>query len=88
MTPLELSICLHYHSSFVDAPFVTSHAPVVDEVFSKLVMHGLLIKERATTTHGHIQFQPTPKLHAFVAMLEATPLPVNAWLDPRTKVCV
>lgn len=31
------------------------------------------------------RFVPTQKLHAFVAMLCATPFPQQVWADPRTN---
>lgn len=84
MTPLELSICLHYHSSCEDMPWVLGDAPCRDGTVGGLIHSGLLKLEPRKTPLGVMQFQPTARLHAFVAMLTETPLPKQAWVDPRT----
>lgn len=86
MSPLKLSLCLHYHSSVEDDPWVDSGAPIADSTMQELIQDGLLtdLLDERCSTRPNQRFRPTPKLHAFVAMLEATPLPENRWLDPRT----
>lgn len=85
MTPLELSICLHYHSMGEDMRWCVDEngAPIRGETMDKLMADGLLVMQARQTPIALMQYQPTPKLHAFVAMLCATPLPVHTWADPR-----
>lgn len=86
MSPLKLGLCLHYHSSPVDSPLLDLSAPIRDETMDDLVRDGLLCDAGA----GFVpylkksRYSPTEKLHAFVAMLESTPLPIRRFLDPRT----
>ncbi|MDZ4345942.1 MAG: hypothetical protein U1E51_26310 [Candidatus Binatia bacterium] len=86
MSPLEIEICLHYHSSVNDMPWVVSSgAPIVDGEMALMVENGLL------TSHPDDEkqkFHPTDKLHVFVAMLEETPLPVARLIDPRNGAAV
>lgn len=84
MTPLQLSICLHYHTSVTDAPWINSGAALVSGVMSGLVTDNLLIANVVGDSNSP-KFQPTEKLHAFVRLLCATPLPEMHWVDPRTK---
>lgn len=86
MSPLKIGICLHYHGSSVDDPWVDSNAPIVESVMRELVEAGLLIDRLVpgASDRPRQRFTPTPKLHAYVAMLEATPLPEQKWIDPRT----
>lgn len=81
MTPLELSVCLHYYSSLEDMDWViSSGAPIVDETMRGLTRIGLL-----TGPYNEGQrFRKTAKLSGFVAMLMQTPMPLEGWIDPRT----
>lgn len=87
MTPLELEIILHYHSSPTDLPWCVDDdpAPCRDDTMNGLVGAGLLVRERPQNAPGrdNRQFYPTDKLHAFVEMLCSTPLPQQEWVDPR-----
>lgn len=88
MSPAKLSLCLHYHSSVVDDPWIDSGARIVDDTMLELINDGLLTDEGpgALRASGHQQrFRATQKLHAFVAMLEVTPFPNVGWYDPRNK---
>ncbi len=88
MSPLELGICLHYHSRVGDDPWIGSGSPIVDQTMAGLVSDGLLTKVLNGGLNGLCHFQPTDKLHMFVAMLKATPLPQQRWVDPRTSKVV
>lgn len=82
MSPLELEICLWYHSRTTDMPWIGSGAPIVDEEMDKLISMELL--ERGHYKDTKMNYRPTPKLHAFVELLCATPLPIQKWIDPRS----
>ncbi len=88
MSPLELSICLHYHSSCEDMPWCVEMgdpAPIRNSIMLGLCASGLLSTVPLPDREPGRKYWPTKKLHAFVAMLEDTPLPVEKWLDPRTE---
>lgn len=90
MTPLKLGICLHYHSRTDDAEWIDSGSPIVEDTMEDLTNDGLLVDRYSglspeSAARPNQRFGPTPKLHAFVAMLEATPLPDQRWVDPRTS---
>lgn len=94
MTPLELSICLHYHSSCEDMPWVLGNAPIRDEVIGRLTLSGMLVHVSDLEPDGFEVARPnkryyaTKKLHSFVEMLCNTPLPVQQWVDPRDNSVV
>lgn len=84
--PVDLSVILHYHSSAVDHRLVFSGAPVASSVFNELCDDGLLTRNlNVGGTDGKTHYEPTARLHAFVEMLCVTPLPVMAYVDPRTN---
>ncbi len=85
MTPLEISIVLHYHTTVTDMPWVLSDAPVRDQVVNGLIENGLI--ERAGPGDKTI-YVPTEKCRQFALMLCRTPLPQVAWIDPRTGIVI
>lgn len=82
MTPYELGIALHYHTSGVDYPWLG--APIAHQTKEWFVDNELLFHSPATGS----TYYPTEKLHAFCRMLCAVPLPVQCWTDPRTGAVV
>lgn len=86
MTPLELSICLHYHGHCEDMPWVKESAPIKPDTMSRLVSHGLLTLNDPAIVKTGMLYGPTDKLHAFVEMLCATPLPEHRFVDPRNPI--
>jgi hypothetical protein len=85
MSPLEIEICLHYHSRVDDHPWLSSGAPIVPQVFGGMMENGLLVKCSANPNRC---YEPTGKLHAYAHMLCDTPLPERAWVDKRTNSVV
>jgi hypothetical protein len=83
MSPLQLSICLHYHTSPGDAPWIKDHPhlPLQSSIVTQFVDDGLL----EVVHEGERMYNPTAKLHAFVKLLSQTPLPEQAFVDPRTE---
>lgn len=88
MTPLELGICLHYHSRVDDVPWIDSGAPIVDGVMKQLVADELLTQNEPSLETDCRRFLPTNKLHAFVDMLCQTPLPIECFCDPRDNTLI
>lgn len=86
MTPLQIGICLHYHSMVDDDPWLESGAAIVAETFRAFVQNGLL--EETMGPKAKRRFDPTPRLHAYISLLCGTPLPEMAWMDPRTKEAI
>lgn len=67
-------------------PWVLGNAPIRDEIVEGMISHELLTDEGegAKRPSGYVQrFRATDRLHAFVKLLEETPLPVQLWIDPR-----
>lgn len=85
MSPLEISICLHYHSTPGDDPWLALNAPIKDNVMGKLVIAGLLERLVNGGINELPHFRATAKLHAYVNMLCLSPLPQQAWIDPRDE---
>lgn len=77
MTPLKLEIALHYHCHSNDYRDGNFDAPAVREALAEFDAEGLL--KPGTPT----RYKPTARLHAFVELLCLTPLPVQAWIDPK-----
>ena len=67
--------------------WVFSGAPIVGSTTMGLVESGLIRKGEANEPR---EFYPTEKLHLFVEMLCATPLPEQRthWFDPRTNTVI
>ena len=80
MSPLKINLCLHYAISLGDDPWLGSGAPIVESTMRDLHDAGLLMR----TGQDSPRYRATPLLLAYVAMLEATPLPASAFVDPRT----
>ena len=74
MTPFEIKIVLHHHSSYDE--FSRADAPAYPNAVMELIKAGVLTQttERVTTT---------PLGAALVQMWCDTPLPVKKWVDPR-----
>lgn len=74
-TPYQIEIILHHHTS--TGRFPRSDAPIYSGEISHLCDLGVLFYEDGiarTTTMGK----------ALVEMWTSTPLPKQAWIDPRT----
>jgi len=92
VTPLDLEICLWYHSRCEDMPWVLGDAPIRDEVVGRLMRLGLLRlstpeekKEDRHRGNPVMKYKYTAKLNAFVSMLCDTDMPKLVWMDPRTQ---
>ncbi len=84
MTPLELQICLHYHTHVEEMQWIFSGAPITEQTMDDLVHLDLLKRNpKYKQGKGAVQFLPTEKLHAYVEILCETPLPIQKWIDPR-----
>jgi hypothetical protein len=70
---------LHYHTT--SAPFL-NNSPTAKEYRQELLERGLVQRDQGT---DDIAYCLTSKGRAFVAMLCATPDPVEAWINPLTK---
>lgn len=88
MTPLRLSIALHYHyatTDFLDGDFT---APAVGEAMSEFLRQGLL-KEAPSPQQGQTampaEWVATERLTVFVKALTEIPLPVQAWVMPALE---
>jgi hypothetical protein len=81
-SPAELAVIIWYHSHVDDCGKCNDDVSFPGITFSNLVEAGLLID-----TINHKQqdtrqrFKPTDKLHAYVEILCATPLPVQKWVE-------
>lgn len=83
MTPLIISICLHYHCRVEDYP---GNFPIFDETMSSLIEAGLIERAKGEMRSKHnMRFQATKKLHAYVDTLCETPLPRLAWINTVTN---
>lgn len=81
MSPYELEIVLWYHTRSGDWKDGDFSAPVCHSTLKEFLALGLLEKGTASTS----QYVGTDKLNAFVQSLQNTPLPTQAWVDPRDK---
>lgn len=86
MTPLHLEILLHaYAMAF---PY-TIKTETRREFIASLMHEGLLEPAQLDTLNqigvGSILLTITERGKAYVGMLLATPLPVGAFVDPRTE---
>src|ERR1700758_4389179 len=84
MTPLEISIALHYHTrsdQFREGDF---SGTAVQEALAMFVAAGLL-EEKGWSMRGTFRqpnYQATGGLKVYVEALCAVPLPVNVWQMP------
>jgi hypothetical protein len=81
MTPLGLSICLHYHVSSDDFRDGDLSAPAVVDEINQLLVGGMLGKHAISPPFAN-KYYPTPRLRSFIGMLCDTPLPVQVWCHP------
>lgn len=75
-TPYQIEIILHHHASFGEFP--RRNAPAYGETLDVLVEVGVLHRNAdgfLTTTECGA---------ALVEMWKSTPMPQQAWIDPRT----
>lgn len=85
MTPLVISIGLHYHCRAGDYGKGTGdenwHAPAVREALAYFVQEGLL----AASPQGcEAEYYATPALRVWVDALCAVPFPVQKWVIPKS----
>lgn len=79
MTPLEISILLHYHVSPVDYRNGDFSAPAVRNAIDEFRRDGFLAE--AVETYYHI----TDKGRFYVEALCSVPLPVATWVIPSKE---
>lgn len=77
MTPLEISLVLHYHCT--PGPHPQAHAPAVREAIERFMREDILEYD---PEHARA-YKVAERGRALVEMLCATPLPVVRWCDPR-----
>ena len=80
MTPLEISMLLHYHVSARDFPELSS--PAQQEAMDYFIKAGFLKKSSMHTDPptGYMQYSPTEKLHVYCEALCQVPEPKQVWV--------
>ena len=73
MTPNDIEVLLHYHTS--QTPHPREDAPAVKEATKRFVCMGLI--ELVDGKH----YITTDRGDAFIKVLCGTPLPTQAWID-------
>ncbi|NTE87254.1 hypothetical protein [Agrobacterium rubi] len=74
-TPYQIEIILHHHTSV--GRFPRFDAPIYGETINALHDLEVLCYENGVS-------RTTPRGKALVEMWTSTPLPKQAWIDPRT----
>lgn len=84
MTPLEMSILIHYHCSRSDFRDGDFSAPAVRLAIDGFKDSGFI---RLTDKNDHPgpAYVATEKCTAYVTALEAVPEPVQRWVIPTTQ---
>lgn len=85
MTPLEIRIALHYHSSPEEWDAVYNGGEMTDRIIASLVEAGLLERRKLVTIYPErdkFQHVATDGLRVYVEALEAVPLPTRRWVMP------
>jgi hypothetical protein len=75
MTPVALSVILHYHYQTCPHPEYGSKS--VNSTIKAFVADGILM------IIGEDEFRTTERGSVFVEMLCDTPFPIESWKDPR-----
>lgn len=83
-SPLTIEMMLHAYCSA--APWPRKDAPACVEVHSWLRVYEL-IEDEATTSDWKWDgmMKATEKGRAWVHLICSTPVPIQTWVDPRTK---
>lgn len=83
MTPLQISILIHYYgcaSDFRDGDF---DAPAVREAINMFKDEMGLLEERTEREIGSAFYGLTERGHVYVEALKKVPLPVQKWTLPE-----
>lgn len=80
LTPLHLSLLVHYHA--LNEPVPNENAPAVVEYTRQLVAENIIDH----SLHSASGYRTTPKGVAWLKLLLSTPFPVQTveWIDPRS----
>lgn len=87
MTPLEISILLHYRCTVTDFRDGDFSAPAVREAIDRLHKVDdllMLTPQGMRATHG--AYVITERGRAFVEALERMPLPIQVWVMPTNPM--
>lgn len=77
LTPRKIQLLLNTYA--FESPFIQLLAPSWLSAAEELVSEGLMIK----WDYLEYKYKLTEKGLKFVEMLLSTPIPIQAWLDPR-----
>ncbi len=80
VTPLHITLMIHYHA--ISAPVKNASAPAVIKYTKDLIEHGLIVP----CTLSDSKFKSTSKGAFWIKMLQATPLPMMVFVDPRDQM--
>jgi DNA-binding PadR family transcriptional regulator len=80
MSPSDLEVLIHCHA--VAGVHPRFHAPAVRECIERFRSEGI-IEEYSGERRG--EFYTTDKGAAWLEIILRTPMPIEAWIDPRTK---
>ena len=86
MTPLELSILIHYRGSAADFRFGDFSAPAVRQAIDWFKGSAEMLEPTNKDEHPDATYRLTAKGQFFVDQLCAMPLPVSVWVMPNAKV--
>lgn len=84
MTPLEMSILIHYRCSYSDFRGGDFSAPAVRQAIDQFNDSGFIRVNDAGDQPGPA-YVATEKCLAYVTALESVPEPVQRWIIPATQ---
>ena len=79
MSPLQISIAIHYYASATDFRNGDFSAPAVDDTIAFFLKHGML----CLVDDPDRKYGPTDRLAAYVSHLCKIPLPSRSWVFPE-----
>lgn len=83
MTPLQLSILIHYRGSAADFRFGDFSAPAVREAIDWFRGEAGMLEPANHDSYPDAAYKLTTKGEFFVDQLCAMPLPVSVWVMPN-----
>jgi hypothetical protein len=84
MSPLEISILLHYHTSKTDYRGGDFDAPAVREAINNFIGNGVLV-ERVVGAIGDGTYEMTERGIVWVKHICSIPLPEQRWEMPKVS---
>lgn len=86
MTPLEISILIHYRGSTADFRFGDFSAPAVREAIDWFRDDVGMLEPTNSNDFPEATYKLTEKGNFFIDQLCAMPLPVSVWVMPNVEL--